>query len=167
MYRIILGFLLLNGMLFAAPQRKSNAQKSKITVLSTIERQQAINACKNFLSEEVVVFNDKDLFIFVPQKLDQKVDVQPEIPKSEIPTKRETKTEAEKVLRAVGTALKPQGHIFRQNRYVLGLNGARLLKEGDSLEASYKGKIFIIRVVKITKEQFTLQLNEQAITFNY
>lgn len=166
MLKFILILLLSVLQVEAAPRKKTKA-KAKTALLTQQERQTAVTTCKEFLAN---AFKPT-----LPEKPLNNVFLYKEIIEEEIPiieeivVKEPERPSADEwvILNQIGRALKPQGKVFFEQQYVLCINGHRTLKAGDSFFANYNGMTFTITLVSVEEDEFTLNLNNHTLTFNY
>ena len=148
-------------MMNGAVTKKATAKK--LSPISTVqERKQWLNTCNNFLTVTVEPLSEaNNLFLY------KEVEVE-NIP-VEIPVvKEEPKyTDEVVILQKVGDAIKPEGHMVINGKFALCLHGSRIITTKSILKAKTNNRTFKIIVKDITKDQFTLQLKQHTLTFNY
>ena len=162
--------LCLLTSLNAAVKQNTKVSKAKTTVVITTEkdRQTLISGYEQFLLRSKINFSAKSPFVFVEKK--DSVEEEPReqepieiVQEVELPTMNELV-----LLKGIGEAIRPEGSAVVENgHWQLFINGSRILKEGDRLEATYNEKIYIVTVKEITQKTFTLELNNYLLSFNY
>lgn len=148
-------------MMNGAVTKKAPAKK--LSPISTVqERKQWLNMCNNFLTATVEPLSEvNNLFLY------KEVEVE-NIPVELPVVKEEPKyTDEVVILQKVGDAIKPEGHMVINGKFALCLHGSRIITTKSILKAKTNNRTFKIIVKDITKDQFTLQLKQHTLTFNY
>ena len=148
-------------MMNGAVTKKAPAKK--LSPISTVqERKQWLNTCNNFLTATVEPLSEvNNLFLY------KEVEVE-NIPVELPVVKEEPKyTDEVVILQKVGDAIKPEGHMVINGKFALCLHGSRIITTKSILKAKTNNRTFKITVKDITKDQFTLQLKQHTLTFNY
>ncbi len=140
------------------------APVNKQVPISTVqERKSWLNVCSNFLKEVPVKISDSNnLFIYEEVNLENDKVAEPVISKEE-----PKRTDELVILQKVGEAIKPEGHVVVNGKVALFLHGSRIVTTQTVLKARTKDQTFRITIKSITKKQFTLQLNNNTLVFNY
>ena len=144
----------------ATPQKSSKI----IPITTTQDRQKWIQFCEDFIADKNLVdqVDIENLFEYKKEPIQEKI----ETPAPDVEKNPATTNELI-VLKSVGMALHPSGNVMMNGQYILCIQNAKTLKEGDVLEASYYGEKYRIQIKSISKNKFILQLNNYALTFNY
>jgi len=91
-----------------------------------------------------------------------------ELPKPKVndqPIQAEEIIDDKDVLEAASRFLEPSGFVNSNGEEFLIMNG-RKVKSGTQFNFPYRGKVFRLVISEITKTQFTLNLNQEAITLS-
>ena len=159
MYRFIFYIFLCICTVQAAP-RKTNATP----LLTMAERRKQLREFEDFLKKPIYSLQDIDLFVYKVEEVvpEEVKPVEEEAPKPVKPSREDML-----VLQAVGKAIKPEGSLATNGRYVLCISGRRILKIGDILYARFRGDDYSITLKSITRKEFTLEINGKELTFQY
>ena len=148
----------------AAPRRVNQPAKAT-PPLTLAERNKILKECQNFLKTPDYTLNDINLFVYKTEDVVSEVNP---IEEQEVVQKPADPSNDELlVLQAVGKAIKPEGSLSVNGKYVLCISGHRILKIGDILYAKYKDNNYPITLKSVTRKQFTLEINEKELTFQY
>ena len=162
MYRFIFFIFLCICTVQAAPRKAAKANQP----LTLAERNKKLKEIQDFLQKPTYTFQDINLFVYKVEEVvpEEKPVIEDEVvqPKIVEPSENDLL-----VLNSVGRAIKPEGNLAAKGQYVLCVSGHRILKPGDILYAKYKGHEYAITLKSVTKNQFTLQINEKELTFQY
>ncbi len=164
MYRFVFYIFLCICTVQAAP--RNNRATNATQPLTFAERSKVLREFRDFLKKPTYTLQDIDLFIYkVEEVVPEEVPVVEEV--VEAPKVVEPSEHDLLVLRSVGRAIRPEGNLSTNGQYVLCLSGHRLLKVGDVLYARFKGHEYPITLKSVTRNQFTLEINEKELTFQY
>ena len=161
MYKVIFCIFLCVCTVQAAPKRTAATPP-----LTMIERNNILKEFQNFLKTPVYSLSDLNLFVykFEEEVPEESKPVEEAVEKAKVV---EYRHEDLLVLQAVGKAIRPDGNMATNGQYVLCMDGYRILKAGDILYAKFRGLKYPITLKSVTRNQFTLQINEQELTFQY
>lgn len=164
MYRVIFYIFLCVCTVQAAPKKTNGTPP-----LTVIERSNRLKAFQNFLKTPIYALSDLNLFRYKIEEEDEEVPEDNKLAEeiNKVQKIIECRHDDLLVLQAVGKAIKPDGNMATNGQYVLCMDGYRILKPGDVLYAKYKGMNYPISLKSVTRNQFTLKLNEQELTFQY
>ncbi|MGX8716390.1 MAG: hypothetical protein ACSW8C_00170 [bacterium] len=162
MRKFIFYIFLCMGTVHAAPQK--NAVAKRTAPLTVAERTKTLNEFREFLKKPKYDLPNIDLFFY--QK--ETEEVVPEVVQPvEVPKVFKASDHDMLVLQSVGRAIKPDGSLATGGQFVLCIQGSRILKVGDVLYARYRGNMYPITLKSVTRNQFTLQINDKEQTFQY
>lgn len=172
---IILYSLALSQCAFGAP-----APKKPNALLSGKERQEIIKILDKALKDNQQKQNWNFLwspFEFDAQALEkariavaeEEKKAEEEKPVEEVkPVVKTVEFSDETILNKIGSAIKPSGYFLDSNgQYILCITGMKTLVVGSILQATLNGKVYTIKVSKITQDSFELELNNTHQTFKY
>lgn len=149
----------------AAPQRTNRAGTRPTPPLTVADRNKILKEFQEFFKKPVYHYPEINLFSY---KLEEIIPPKEEVKPIEVPKKVvKPRNDELMILRSVGRSIKPDGSLAVNGQYVLCIQGSRVLKAGDILYAKYRGNIHSITLKSITRKQFTLELNEKELTFQY
>ena len=134
--------------------------------LTMAERNKILREFQDFLKKPIYSLQDIDLFVYKVEETMPEINPLEEEKKAE-PKPIEPSENDLLVLRSVGKAIHPEGNLATNGQYVLCLKGRRILKVGDILYAKFRGYKYIITLKAVTRNQFTLGINEKELTFQY
>lgn len=143
----------------AAP-KKTGATPS----LTMAERRRILKEFQDFLKRPIYSLQDIDLFVY---KVEEIVPEVKPVEEEEVLKPVEPSRDDLLVLQAVGKAIRPEGSLATNGQYVLCISGHRILKIGDVLYARFRGNDYPITLKSITRNEFTLEINEKELTFHY
>ena len=144
----------------AAP-KKTNATPP----LTMSERRKILKEFQDFLKKPIYSLQDIDLFVYRVEEIVP--EVKSVVEKEEALKPVEPSRDDLLVLQAVGKALRPEGSLAMNGQYVLCVSGHRILKVNDVLYAKFRGNEYPITLKSITGNEFTLEINEKELTFQY
>ena len=150
----------------AAP-KKTNSTAKATPPLTVAERNKTLQAFQNFLKKPIYSLQDVKLFVYKDEEEITEVKTEPVEKVTKTQKFVEPPHDDLLVLRAVGKAIKPDGNMAANGQYVLCMNGYRILKAGDVLYAKFRGINYPITLKSVTRNQFTLELNKEVLTFQY
>lgn len=141
---------------------KKTMAKSFQSVSTGQERKQWLNTCNDFLEKTFGTLSDKNnLFLYEESGVENVL--------IELPVVKEEPKYADElvVLQKIGDAIKPEGKIVINGKFALCLHGSRIVTTKTIVKAKCNDRTFKITIKDITKNQFTLQLKQHTLTFNY
>ena len=149
----------------AAPQKTNRTNTKATPPLTVAERNKILKEFQDFLGKPVYYYPEINLFSY---KLEEIIPPKEEIKSVEVPKKVVVPKNYElMILKSVGRSIKPDGSLAVNGQYVLCIQGSRVLKAGDILYAKYRDQVHSITLKSVTRKQFTLELNEKELTFQY
>lgn len=164
MHKLILTAGLFTCVMVIGAVPKKPAPKKPAPMATVQERKLWLKKCNDFLKKtDDTISDSNDLFIYEAVN-SEKIELI-----TQVVAKEEPKVVPNElaILQKVGEAIKPEGRVMVNGQFALCLNGSRLVTTKTVLNAKSGAQTYRITVKNINKNQFTLQLNQNTLTFNY